>query len=77
MNCAVKGAVEAVFSVLALQHRIAPPTANLEEESPVILGQKLVGKVQRELQGEVKAVMSNSFGFGGTNASLVFTAPPD
>jgi 3-oxoacyl-[acyl-carrier-protein] synthase II len=62
------GAVEAVFSVLAIRDNIAPPTLNLDNpsvETPI----NLVPKVP--LRKQIDTVLSNSFGFGGTNASLV------
>jgi 3-oxoacyl-[acyl-carrier-protein] synthase II len=62
------GAVEAIFSILALRDQIAPPTLNLENpsvESPIDLV-PLVAK-----QREINTVLSNSFGFGGTNAALI------
>ncbi|MCC4634159.1 beta-ketoacyl-ACP synthase II [Xanthomonas dyei] len=63
------GGVEAIFSVMALHTGIIPPTINLEEASE---GCDLdyVPNVAREVQ--VDAVMSNGFGFGGTNGTLVF-----
>ncbi|MEA9829741.1 beta-ketoacyl-ACP synthase II [Xanthomonas campestris pv. raphani] len=63
------GGVEAIFSVMALHTGIIPPTINLEESSE---GCDLdyVPNVAREVQ--VDAVMSNGFGFGGTNGTLVF-----
>ena len=74
------GAIEAVFSVLALHHRVAPPTLNLEKEDPQLLGKMLVRTLAEALPETSitghSAAMSNSFGFGGTNASLVFTTPP-
>lgn len=67
------GAIEAAFSVLTLVEGAIPPTRNLEapdkEENPVSFQH-----VQRTLTGiDPEVVMSNSFGFGGTNASLVFS----
>ena len=62
--------------MLALRHGLAPPTLNLTKEEPEILGKLLVKNASETLGLPVKAVMSNSFGFGGTNASLVFTCPP-
>src|SRR5262249_30259710 len=64
------GAVAAIYSVLAIQNNMAPPTINLDKPSadtPI----DLVPYKPREK--EINAVMSNSFGFGGTNASLVLT----
>ncbi len=65
------GAVEAIFSLLAMQHNIMPPTLNLDNPS-VETQIDLVPHQPREKP--IKAVLSNSFGFGGTNASLVFKA---
>lgn len=62
------GGVEAVFSILALNEGILPPTINLENPSEG-LDLNLVPKVAQEKK--LDAVLSNSFGFGGTNASLV------
>lgn len=64
------GAVEAIFSILALRDQIAPPTINLHEPSEDCDLDFIPNKA-RELS--LKAVMSNSFGFGGTNGALVFT----
>jgi len=63
------GAVEAIFSLLAIRDQIAPPTINLDNPS-VDTPIDLVPHKARER--EVKVALSNSFGFGGTNASLVF-----
>jgi 3-oxoacyl-[acyl-carrier-protein] synthase II len=63
------GAVEAIFSILAIRDRVVPPTINLDNpsvETPI----DLVPHKARER--DVDVVLSNSFGFGGTNASLVF-----
>ena len=65
------GSVEAIFSVLAMRDGVVPPTLNLEKPS-VETGLNLVPLKAQEKK--VKAVLSNSFGFGGTNASLVFKA---
>ena len=65
------GAVEAIFSVLAIRDGVAPPTLNLDNPS-VDTPIDLVPKQPRERP--IKAALSNSFGFGGTNASLVFRA---
>src|SRR3954471_976573 len=66
------GAVEAIFCILALRDQIVPPTLNLDNPSEGTTGVDLVPHVAKER--EVKAVLNNSFGFGGTNASLVMTA---
>ncbi len=63
------GAVEAIFSILAIRDRTAPPTINLDDpsvETPIDL------VPHKARQRDIDVVLSNSFGFGGTNASLVF-----
>ncbi|MEZ5842220.1 MAG: beta-ketoacyl-ACP synthase II [Hyphomicrobiaceae bacterium] len=62
------GAVEAIFSVLAIRDNVAPPTLNLENPS-VDTPIDLCAKMAKERR--IDTVLSNSFGFGGTNASLV------
>jgi 3-oxoacyl-[acyl-carrier-protein] synthase II len=66
------GAVEAIFTILALRDQMVPPTLNLDNpsvETPINL-------VPHKAQARrVRAALSNSFGFGGTNASLVFRQP--
>jgi len=64
------GAVEAIFSVLAIRDGIIPPTINLSEVDPDCTGLDFVPGTARK--AEIRHVLSNSFGFGGTNASLVF-----
>ena len=61
------GAVEAIFSILAIRDQIAPPTLNLHDPVPSVLNLAPLEAVKRE----INVVLSNSFGFGGTNASLV------
>jgi 3-oxoacyl-[acyl-carrier-protein] synthase II len=61
------GAVEAIFSILAIRDQIAPPTLNLYDPVQSILNLAPLKAVERE----INVVLSNSFGFGGTNASLV------
>ena len=63
------GAIEAIFSVLAIRDGIAPPTLNLDNPS-VETALDLVPHVARKR--EINVALSNSFGFGGTNASLIF-----
>jgi len=63
------GAVEAIFSILAIRDQVAPPTINLDNPS-VDTAIDLVPHKPRER--DIDVVLSNSFGFGGTNASLVF-----
>jgi 3-oxoacyl-[acyl-carrier-protein] synthase II len=66
------GAVEAIFSILAINNGIVPPTLNLDNPAPTCDGMDLVPHQARERP--VRAALSNSFGFGGTNASLVLAA---
>ncbi len=63
------GGVEAAFSVLAIHHGIIPPTINVEHQDPEC-DLDVVPNKAREVP--IKVAMSNSFGFGGTNAVLVF-----
>jgi 3-oxoacyl-[acyl-carrier-protein] synthase II len=63
------GAIEAVFSILAIRDQVAPPTINLDNpavESPVDLA------ANKKVERKINYALSNSFGFGGTNASVVF-----
>jgi 3-oxoacyl-[acyl-carrier-protein] synthase II len=65
------GAVEAVFSILAIRDGVVPPTLNLDEpsrESPI----DRVARIAQERK--VRTALSNSFGFGGTNACIIFRA---
>lgn len=64
------GAVEAIFSILAMRDQIVPPTLNLENPD---VDTKLDLVPLKARKRPVRAVMSNSFGFGGTNASLILT----
>ncbi|HWB50156.1 MAG TPA: beta-ketoacyl-ACP synthase II [Stellaceae bacterium] len=66
------GTVEAIFSILAMRDGIVPPTLNLDNPSPSC-DIDLVAKTAKERR--VDYVLSNSFGFGGTNASLIFSHP--
>ena len=66
------GAVESIFCLLALRDQIVPPTLNLDNPSENCAGVDLVPHTAKERK--VKAVLNNSFGFGGTNASLVMRA---
>ena len=65
------GGVEAVFSVLTLKHQVMPPTINMDTPDPKC-DLDYVPNEARE--GRIRCVLSNSFGFGGTNASLIFRA---
>ena len=63
------GAIEAIFAILAIRDQVAPPTINLDNpavETPL----DLAPRVKRER--EINVALSNSFGFGGTNASVLF-----
>jgi len=66
------GAVEAIFSILAIRDGVIPPTLNLDRPSPGCDSIDLVPHHAKERS--VQAVLSNSFGFGGTNAALVLAA---
>jgi 3-oxoacyl-[acyl-carrier-protein] synthase II len=66
------GAVESIFCVLAMRDQIVPPTLNLDNPSENCIGVDLVPHKAKERK--VKAVLNNSFGFGGTNASLIMKA---
>jgi 3-oxoacyl-[acyl-carrier-protein] synthase II len=66
------GAIEAIFSILAIRDQVAPPTINLDNQA-VETPLDLAPKAKRERKIDV--ALSNSFGFGGTNASVVFGKP--
>jgi 3-oxoacyl-[acyl-carrier-protein] synthase II len=63
------GGIEAVFSVLAIRDQVAPPTINLVNQDPQC-DLDYVPNTARQMKIDV--ALSNSFGFGGTNGSLVF-----
>ncbi len=65
------GAVEAVFSIMAIRDGIAPPTLNLDNPSRETVIDRVPNAAQER---PIKAALSNSFGFGGTNASIIFRA---
>lgn len=65
------GAIEAMFSVLALRDGILPPTLNLTDPDPAAAGLDLIGPEARHRS--VDHVLSNGFGFGGVNASVIFS----
>ena len=67
------GAVESIFSIFAMQHGMIPPTLNLDEPSE---GCDLNFVPNIAQDKKLNYVMSNSFGFGGTNASLIFGKAP-
>jgi 3-oxoacyl-[acyl-carrier-protein] synthase II len=66
------GALESVVCVKALETGLAPPTANLDDPDPECALDHVAGAPRRLA---ARVALNNSFGFGGHNASLVFTAP--
>jgi 3-oxoacyl-[acyl-carrier-protein] synthase II len=64
------GAVEGIFCVLAIRDQVVPPTLNLDDPDEGTEGVDLVP--HKAKHREVNAALSNSFGFGGTNASVIF-----
>ena len=67
------GAVESIFTMLALHDRMAPPTINVTQPDPE-LEVDLVRDTPRALPAGDVAAINNSFGFGGHNVALVFTS---
>jgi len=67
------GAVEAVFSLMTIARGVMPPTMNCEDQDPAIPLDVIPGAAR---MGRVRTVLSNSFGFGGQNACLVFASEP-
>ena len=65
------GALEALASVLALQHQFLPPTANLTEPDPEC---DLDYVARKSRAARVRTVLSNSYGFGGNNTSVIIRA---
>jgi 3-oxoacyl-[acyl-carrier-protein] synthase II len=63
------GAIEALFSILAIRDQVAPPPINLA--TPAV-APKLDLAPNKKVEREIKVALSNSFGFGGTNASVMF-----
>lgn len=66
------GAVESIFCLLAIRHGVVPPTLNLDNPCEAAAGLNLVPHVAQERR--VRAALNNSFGFGGTNATVIFRA---
>lgn len=64
------GAIEAIFSILAIRDQVAPPTINLDQPESICEGLNLVP--HQAQPSHINTVLSNSFGFGGTNGSLIF-----
>ena len=67
------GAIEAIYSIMATKTNMVPPTLNLDDPAEEVAGLDLVPHKAKER--DVRNAMSNSFGFGGTNASLVVGQP--
>jgi 3-oxoacyl-[acyl-carrier-protein] synthase II len=65
------GALEGIFSILALHHRVAPPTINVEDLDPEV-SLDVVLKEPRQLPSGDAVVLNNSFGFGGHNVAVAF-----
>jgi 3-oxoacyl-[acyl-carrier-protein] synthase II len=66
------GAIESIFAILAIHHRIAPPTINIENLDPAV-AIDVVRDQPRELPAGDIAALNNSFGFGGHNVALIVT----
>jgi 3-oxoacyl-[acyl-carrier-protein] synthase II len=64
------GAVEGIFCAMAIKHGMVPPTINLDEVDPDCAGLDFVSGGARN--ADIRYALSNSFGFGGTNAALIF-----
>jgi len=67
------GGIEAIFTLLALYHGVVPPTINLDEPDQACADIDLVAHTAREQS--LRVAISNSFGFGGTNGTVLFTRP--
>ncbi|QGN57004.1 beta-ketoacyl-ACP synthase II [Nostocoides sp. HKS02] len=67
------GALEGVLTVLALHHRVAPATINLDDFDPAIKLDVVHGEARKLPEGDI-AALNNSFGFGGHNVAVVFTS---
>jgi 3-oxoacyl-[acyl-carrier-protein] synthase II len=71
---AAAGSIEAVATILALEHSLVPPTANLTQIDPAVPFDCVPGVAR---PADLGAALSNSFGFGGQNVSLIFRRPAD
>lgn len=69
------GGIESVFSVMAIRDQVSPPTINLDNLDPECAGVDIVGKTARQMK--IRAAMKNSFGFGGTNSTVIYKAFAD
>jgi 3-oxoacyl-[acyl-carrier-protein] synthase II len=67
------GALEGVLTVLAIHHRLAPATINLDDFDPEITLDVVHGEPRKLPEGDI-AALNNSFGFGGHNVAVVFTS---
>jgi 3-oxoacyl-[acyl-carrier-protein] synthase II len=65
------GAIESVFTLLALRDRLVPPTANLQNQDPEVTLDVAAGAPRALPAGDI-AALNNSFGFGGHDVALVF-----
>lgn len=63
------GAIESIFTILALRDQVAPPTINLDEQDPKVTLDLVANKSR---PAELEYALNNSFGFGGTNGSIIF-----
>ncbi len=66
------GAIEAIFSILAIRDQVAPPTINLDNPA---VETKIDLAPNKKVERKIEVALSNSFGFGGTNASVIFGKP--
>ena len=64
------GAIEAIATIMAMREGMVPPTINLDDPDPLAAGLDLTPNVAQ--RREIRAALSNSFGFGGQNTALVF-----
>ena len=67
------GAIEAIVTILTIRDGCVPPTINLDDPGPEAAGMDLTPNVAAKHQ--IRAALSNSFGFGGQNTALIFTGP--
>ena len=63
------GAIEAIFSILAIRDQVAPPTLNLDNPA---VATDIDLAPNKKVERKINIALSNSFGFGGTNASIIF-----